>query len=106
MSCRLSVTTISTNERTFIRTIVKWSKPAVIFTVVIVLLAAYVFVQKAYAQPLEQVSYSLVQTQKEVSKTLTQLEEEKSEKAKLHSEVQVREQKITQLEQENAELKD
>lgn len=72
----------------------------------IVLLAAYVFVQKAYAQPLEQVNHSLVQSQKEVSKTLTQLEEEKSEKAKLHSEVQVREQKITQLEQENAELKE
>lgn len=74
--------------------------------VAIVLLAAYVFVQKAYAQPLEQVSHSLVQTQQEASKTLTQLEDEKSEKAKLHSEVQVREEKITQLEQENAELKD
>lgn len=64
------------------------------------------FVQKAYAQPLEQVSHSLVQTQQEASKTLTQLEDEKSEKAKLQSEVQVREEKITQLEQENAELKD
>ena len=64
------------------------------------------FVKKAYAQPLEQVSHSLVQAQKEASKNLTQLEEEKSEKAKLHSEVQVREQKITQLEQENAELKE
>ncbi len=97
---------MSTNERTFIRTIVKWSKPAVIFTVALVLLAAYVFVQKAYAQPLEQVSHSLAQSQKEASKTYTQLEEEKSEKAKLHGEVQVREQKITQLEQENAELKE
>lgn len=84
----------------------KWSKPAVIFTVALVLLAAYVFVQKAYAQPLEQVSHSLVQTQKEASKTLTQLEKEQSEKTKLHNEVQVREQKITQLEQENAELKE
>ena len=64
------------------------------------------FVQKAYAQPLEQVSHSLVKTQEEASKTLTQLEKEQSEKAKLHSEVQVREQKITQLEQENAELKE
>ena len=73
---------------------------------VIVLLAAYVFVQKAYAQPLEQVNHSLVQTQKEASKTLTQLEKEQSEKTKLHSEVQVREQKITQLEQENSELKE
>lgn len=97
---------MSTNERTNIRTIVKWSKPAVIFTVATVLLAAYVFVQKAYAQPLEQVSHSLVQSQKEASKTLTQLEDTKSEKAKLHGEVQVREQKITQLEQENAELKE
>ena len=97
---------MSTNERTFIRTIVKWSKPAVIFTVALVLLAAYVFVQKAYAQPLEQVSHSLVKTQEEASKTLTQLEKEQSEKTKLHSEVQVREQKITQLEQENSELKE
>lgn len=62
--------------------------------------------QKAYAQPLEQVSHSLIQTKEEASKTLTQLEKEKSEKAKLHGEVQVREQKITQLEQENAELKE
>ena len=97
---------MSTNERTFIRTIVKWSKPAVIFTVALVLLAAYVFVQKAYAQPLEQVSHSLVKTQEQASKTLTQLEKEQSEKTKLHSEVQVREQKITQLEQENSELKE
>lgn len=64
------------------------------------------FVQKAYAQPLQQVNHSLVVTQKEASKTLTQLEKEQSEKAKLHNEVQVREQKITQLEQENAELKE
>ena len=72
----------------------------------LVLLAAYVFVERVYAQPLEQTSNSLARTRQEVSKTLTQLEEEKSEKAKLHSEVQVREQKITQLEQENAELKE
>lgn len=64
------------------------------------------FVQKAYAQPLEQVSHSLVKTQEEASKTLTQLEKEKSEKAKLHGEVQVREQKITQLEKENSDLKE
>lgn len=64
------------------------------------------FVQKAYAQPLEQVSHSLVKTQEEASKTLTQLEKEQSENTKLHSEVQVREQKITQLEQENSELKE
>ena len=72
----------------------------------LVLLAAYVFVHKAYAQPLEQVSHSLVKTQKEASKTLTQLEDLKSEKAKLRSEVQVREKKIAQLEQANAELKE
>ena len=97
---------MSINERTFIRTIVKWSKSAVILAVVSVLLAAYVLVQKAYAQPLEQVSHSLVRAQKEASKTLTQLEDVKSEKAKLQSEVQVREEKITQLEKENAELKE
>ena len=97
---------MSTNERTFIRTIVKWSKPAVIFTVALVLLAAYVFVERVYAQPLKQTSHSLVKTRQEVSKTLTQLEKEQLEKTKLHNEVQVREQKITQLEQENAELKE
>lgn len=97
---------MSTNERTNIRTIVKWSKPAVVFTVALVLLAAYVFVHKAYVQPLQEVNHSLIRTQEEASKTLTQLEDEKSEKAKLQSEVQVREEKITQLEKENAELKE
>lgn len=64
------------------------------------------FVEIVYARPLEQTSHSLVQTRQEVSKTLTQLEKEQSEKTKLHNEVQVREQKITQLEKENAELKE
>ena len=96
---------MSINERTFIRTIVKWSKSAVILAVVSVLLAAYVLVQKAYAQPLEQVSHSLVRAQKEASKTKAQLETITEEKTKLNTEVQVRDEKIQQLEKENAELK-
>lgn len=46
-----------------------------------------------------------MRTQQEASKIETQLEDVKSEKAKLHNEVQVREEKIKQLEQENSELK-
>ncbi len=96
---------MSTNERTNIRTIVKWSKSAVICTVAIVLLVAYVFVQRVHAQSLDQ-AQTLSQSQQETSKTKAQLEDVKSEKAKLQSEVQVRDSKITQLEQENAELKE
>jgi uncharacterized protein YoxC len=97
---------MSTNERTNIRTIVKWSKPAVIFTVALVLLAAYVFVQKAYAQPLDQVSHSLNQSQQEAIKIKSNLQEVKSQKEQLATEVQTKEQKISQLEQENSELKE
>lgn len=97
---------MSTNERTFIRTIVKWSKPAVIFTVALVLLAAYVFVHKAYAQPLEQVSHSLAQSQKEASKIESQFREVNSQKEQLSTVVVEKDAKIQQLEQENAELKE
>ena len=97
---------MSTNERTNIRTIVKWSKPAVIFAVALVLLTAYVFVQKAYAQPLAEVSHSLNQSQQEASKIKSSLHEVYSQKEQLATEVQTKEQKITQLEQENTELKE
>lgn len=97
---------MSINERTYIRTIVKWSKPAVIFTVATVLLAAYVFVQRAYAQPLAEVSYSLNQTQKEASEIKSNLQTVKSQKSAIEKEAEAKQQKITQLEQENAELKE
>ena len=96
---------MSTNERTNIRTIVKWSKTAASLAVVTVLLVAYVFVQKVHANEITQVNHSLVKSQQETSKTKTQLEEVKSEQTKLNSEVQVRDEKIIQLEKENAELK-
>ena len=85
---------MSTNERTNIRTIVKWSKPAVLFTVALVLLAAYVFVQKAYAQPLDQVSHSLHQSQQEAIKIKTNLQQAESQKEQLETEVQNKEHKI------------
>ena len=72
----------------------------------LVLLAAYVFVHKAYAQPLEQVNHSLVQTQQEASKTESQLKEVSSEKEQLATVVQEKDAKIQQLEQENSELKE
>lgn len=87
------------------RTIVKWSKSAVILSVVTVLLVAYVFVQKVHADEIAQVNHSLAKSQQEASKTKAQLEDAKSAKSKLNSEVQVRDEKIIQLEKENAELK-
>ena len=96
---------MSTNERTFIRAIVKWSKTAAILAVVTVLLVAYVFVQKVHANSLDQVNHSLSQSQQEASKNKAQLETITEEKTKLNTEVQVRDEKIQQLEQENAELK-
>ncbi len=96
---------MSTNERTFIRAIVKWSKTAAILAVVTVLLVAYVFVQKVHANSLDQVNHSLSQSQQEASKNKAQLETITEEKTKLNTEVQVRDEKIQQLEKENAELK-
>lgn len=86
---------ISTNERTIIRTIVKWSRSAVILAVVSVLLVAYVFVNRVYAQSMAQVS----QSQQETSKIKAQLET---------TQVTVKSQtdKIQQLEKENSELKE
>ena len=97
---------MSINERTYIRTIVKWSKPAVIFTVALALLAAYVFVQRAYAQPLVEVSNSLNKTLKEASEIKSNLQTVKSQKSAIEKEAEAKQQKITQLEQENAELKE
>lgn len=96
---------MSTNERTNIRTIVKWSKAAAALAVVTVLLVAYVFVQKVHAQEINQVNSAYVKSQQEASKTKAQLETVSEEKTKLNSEVQVKEEKIKQLEQENSELK-
>ena len=91
---RLTITPILINERTSIRTIVKWSKSAVICAVVIVLLVAYVFTSKAYAES----TNNLVRSQQETSKI-------KSQKEKLLKESQQKDARIQQLEQENAELK-
>lgn len=63
------------------------------------------FVQKVHANSLDQVNHSLSQSQQEASKTKAQLETITEEKTKLNTEVQVRDEKIQQLEKENAELK-
>lgn len=63
------------------------------------------FVQKVHANSLDQVNHSLSQSQQEASKTKAQLETITTEKTKLNSEVQVKSEKILQLEKENAELK-
>lgn len=47
----------------------------------------------------------LFESQQETSKTKTQLKEVQSEKTKLDTDIQVKAEKIHQLEQENAELK-
>lgn len=102
---RLTVATIQTNERTNIRTIVKWSKTAAILATVTVLLVAYVFVQTAHANSIKTAEQMLFESQQETSKTKTQLKEVQSEKTKLDTDIQVKAEKIHQLEQENAELK-
>lgn len=63
------------------------------------------FVKTAHANSLDQANQALYHTQQEASKTKTQLETITQEKTKLNSEVQVKTEKIQQLEQENAELK-
>lgn len=87
------------------RTIVKWSKSAVILAVVAVLLAAFVFVKTAHANSINEAQQAVVKSQQEASKTKAQLETITEEKTKLNTEVQVRDEKIQQLEKENAELK-
>lgn len=59
------------------------------------------FVDKAYAESMAQVSHS----QQEASKIKTQFEQVESEKIKLEADIQSKVEKINQLEQENAELK-
>lgn len=86
----------------------KWSKSAVILAVVAVLLAAFVFVKTAHADSIkkeESYQIRLSKSQQEASKTKAQLEAITQEKTKLNTEVQVRDEKIQQLEKENAELK-
>lgn len=87
------------------RTIVKWSKSAVILAVVAVLLVAFVFVKTAHANSINEAQQAVVKSQQEASKTKAQLETITEEKTKLNTEVQVRDEKIQQLEKENAELK-
>ena len=87
------------------RTIVKWSKSAVILAVAAVLLAAFVFVKTAHADSINEAQQAVVKSQQEASKTKAQLEASTEEKTKLNTEVQVRDEKIQQLEKENAELK-
>ena len=87
------------------RTIVKWSKSAVILAVAAVLLAAFVFVKTAHADSINEAQQAVVKSQQEASKTKAQLEAITEEKTKLNTEVQVRDEKIQQLEKENAELK-
>ena len=101
----LKHSSISLNERTIIRTIVKWSKPAVILAVVSVLLAAFVFVKIAHAKSMDEVKSSLSQSQQEVSKTKSHLEDIKSENQELEKSVEVKDEKIDQLKKENARLK-
>lgn len=83
----------------------KWSKSAVILAVVAVLLAAFVFVKTAHANSINEAQQAVVKSQQEASKTKAQLEAITEEKTKLNTEVQVRDEKIQQLEKENAELK-
>src|SRR5690606_28291168 len=102
----LTITPISINERTSIRTIVKWSRTAVILAVVIVLLVVGVFVKTAHANSIAQVEQSLSESQSKISEINTQLEDVKSEKLKLSDEVKLKDEKIQQLEKENSDLKE
>ena len=84
------------------RTIVKWSKPAMFLIVASVLLAAVVLTQKAHAEAMAQVS----QSQSEVSKIKSHLEQVRSEKAELAEVAESRDARIQQLEKENSDLKE
>lgn len=100
---------MSTNERTIIRTIVKWSKSAVILAVATVLLVAFVFVKTVHADSIkkeESYQIRLSKSQQETSKHKTQLKEVSSEKQKLQNEVKLRDERIQQLEKENSDLKE
>ena len=99
---------MSNNERTYIRTIVKWSKSAAILATAIVLLVTDVFVSTAHAESIrKQESYQvqLAKSHQETSKIKSQLEEVNSEKQKVIDESAQKDARIQQLEQENSELK-
>jgi cell shape-determining protein MreC len=65
-----------------------------------------VFVQKAHAQEINQVNSAYVKSQQETSKTKSNLTELKTQKEQLVTEVQTKDARIQQLEQENSELKE
>lgn len=88
------------------RTIVRWSKPAVFLAVALVLLAAFASVKIAHAKSMDEVKYSLSQSQQEVSKTKLHLEGVKSERQELEKSVELKDDRIIQLEEENARLKE
>lgn len=102
---RLTITPKQTNERTNIRTIVKWSKPAVFLTAVLVLLIVGVFVKTAYAETVAEKQNAISESQAKISEIESHLEDTTSKKLELQKEVQLRDERIQQLEQENAELK-
>ncbi len=96
------------NERTNIRTIVKWSKQAVILAALIVLLVVGVFVQKAHAEAIhKQESYQvqLQESQAKASKIESNLHTVETQKAAIEKQSADKDAKIQQLEQENSELK-
>lgn len=99
---------MSTNERTNIRTIVKWSRSAAILATIIVLLVVGVFVQKVNADAIKkQESYQvqLQESQTKTSKIESNLKTVQTEKQQLATTVSEKDARIQQLEQENAQLK-
>jgi preprotein translocase subunit SecF len=96
------------NERTNIRTIVKWSKEAIIVMALTVLLVVGVFVQKAHAEAIRQQKTYQVQLQESQAKTSkieSNLKTVQTEKQQLAVAVSEKDARIQQLEQENADLK-
>lgn len=99
---------MSTNERTNIRTIVKWSRSAAVLATIIVLLVVGVFVQKVNADAIKkQESYQvqLQESQTKTSKIESNLKTVQTEKQQLATTVSEKDARIQQLEQENADLK-
>lgn len=99
---------MSTNERTNIRTIVKWSRSAAVLATIIVLLVVGVFVQKVNADAIKkQESYQvqLQESQTKTSKIESNLKTVQTEKQQLATTVSEKDARIQQLEQENAQLK-
>lgn len=83
----------------------KWSKAAALLAATAVLIVAFVLVKNAHADSMNEVHQSLTQSRQETTEIKTQLEDVKSEKLKLSDEVKLKDEKIQQLEKENAELK-